>query len=306
MLTRTPNRNLLQKLSVQLALIVGISAGIIAEVSFFAAPVFADGSLALVSRRGHLRVAIDASIGGPYMFWNSKTQVYDGFELEIIQEIANRLKIEVRPINTPWAGQSESLQSRQVDLIFSAREQGALTTGATKDKFAESVMYYRTSQRLLIRKDTLRLTTLRDLIGKRVGVVANSGGAAVIETYNKNRGNAIRLFSSRDLDRMVTQLRDRQLDAMLLDEPVAVWQVRNNPDFTVIGSPLLPIPLVAIVNKEDESLKKAVDDALIQMRQEGTLEKILRKWNLWENQKSLKSAEVLPAIRSLITMQFWG
>jgi ABC-type amino acid transport substrate-binding protein len=274
--------------------------------SLSAAPVFADGSLALVTRRGHIRVAIDASIGGPYLFWNAQTQFYDGFELEIIQELANRLKIEARPINTPWAAQPESLESRQVDLIFSVREQGAMTNGTGKDKFAETVPYYRSSQRLLIRKDTLRLTTLRDLIGKRVGVVANSGGAAVIETYNINRGNAIRLFSSRDLDRMVTQLRDRQLDAMLLDEPVAIWQIRNNPEFTIIGIPLLPISLVAIVNKEDESLKKAIDDALTEMRQEGTLEKILRKWNLWESQKSLKSAEVLPAIRSLITMRFWG
>ncbi|MEE3718118.1 ABC transporter substrate-binding protein [Tumidithrix elongata RA019] len=304
MLSRTSRRNsLLPNVSTLIshfALYTGIC------VSLFAAPVFADGSLALVTRRGNLRVAIDASIGGPYLFWNAKTQFYDGFELEIIQEIANRLKIEARPINTPWAGQPESLESRQVDLIFSVREQGALTGGASKDKFAETVPYYRSSQRLLIRKDTLRLTTLRDLIGKRVGVVANSGGAAVIETYNRNRGNAIRLFSSRDLDRMVTQLRDRQLDAMLLDEPVAMWQVRNNPDLTAIGAPLLPISLVAIVNKDDESLKKAVDEALTQMRQEGTLEKILRRWNLWENQKSLKSAEVLPAISSLITMQFWG
>jgi polar amino acid transport system substrate-binding protein len=253
-------------------------------------------------RRGHLRVGIDAAIGGPYMFWNAKTQFYDGFELEIIQEIAARLNIEPRPINIPWANQPENLASRQVDILLSAREEGALETGETKGKFIETVPYYRNTQRLLIRSDGTQIKSLRDMIGKRVGVVANSGGAAIAETYNKNRGNAIRLFSSRDLDRMVIQLRDRQLDAMILDEPVAVWQVRNNPNFTIVGEPLIPIRLVAIVNKDDVSLKKAIDKALTEMRQEGKLEQILKRWNLWESQKTLKSTKVLPVtVLAIIT-----
>jgi ABC-type amino acid transport substrate-binding protein len=241
-----------------------------------------------VMRRGHLRVGMDASLGGPYMFWNAKTQFYDGFELEIIQEIAARLNIEPRPINIPWITQPENLASRQVDILLSAREEGALESGETKGKFIESNAYYRSSQRLLIRADGTQIKSLRDMIGKRVGVVANSGGAAITETYNKNRGNAIRLFSSRDLDRMVIQLRDRQLDAMILDEPIAVWQARNNPNFIIVGDPLIPIRLVALLNKDDLSLKKAVDQSITDMRQDGKLEQILKRWNLWESQKTLK------------------
>ena len=282
-----------------LAIYTGLCLGVICPIS----PVFADdSSLGIIMRRGHLRVGMDAAIGGPYMFWNAKTQFYDGFELEIIQEIAARLNIEPRPINIPWTTQPESLGSRQVDMLLSAREEGALETGETKGKFIETVPYYQNTQRLLIRSDGTQIKSLRDMIGKRVGVVANSGGAAIAETYNKNRGNAIRLFSSRDLDRMVIQLRDRQLDAMIVDEPVAVWQVRNNPNFIIVGEPLIPIRLVAIVNKDDVSLKKAVDKALTEMRQDGKLEQILKRWNLWESQKTLKSAKGLPVtVLAIIT-----
>ncbi|WP_258040692.1 ABC transporter substrate-binding protein [Pseudanabaena sp. BC1403] len=282
-----------------LAIYTGLCLGVVSAAS----PVFAeDSSLGIVMRRGHLRVGMDAAIGGPYMFWNAKTQFYDGFELEIIQEIAARLNIEPRPINIPWTTQPENLASRQVDILLSAREEGALESGDNKGKFIETTPYYRSSQRLLIRADGTQIKSLRDMIGKRVGVVANSGGAAIAETYNKNRGNAIRLFSSRDLDRMVIQLRDRQLDAMILDEPVAVWQVRNNPNFIIVGEPLIPIRLVAIVNKDDVSLKKAVDKALTEMRQEGKLEQILKRWNLWESQKTLKSTKDLPVtVLAIIT-----
>jgi ABC-type amino acid transport substrate-binding protein len=286
-----------------LAIYAGISLGFVSNIAPFSTPAFAeDSSLGIVMRRGHLRVGIDAAIGGPYMFWNTKTQFYDGFELEIIQEIAARLNIEPRPINIPWTTQPENLLSRQVDLLLSAREEGALETGDTKGKFIETNPYYRSAQRLLIRADGTQIKSLRDMIGKRVGVVANSGGAAIAETYNKNRGNAIRLFSSRDLDRMIIQLRDRQLDAMILDEPVAVWQVRNNPNFIIVGEPLIPIRLVAIVNKDDVSLKKAIDKALTEMIQDGKLEQILKRWNLWESQKTLKSTKDLPAsVLAIIT-----
>jgi ABC-type amino acid transport substrate-binding protein len=269
-------------------------------------PAYADGSLATVSRRGNLRVGIDASVGGAYMFWNPKTQYYDGFEWEIIEAIATKLDLEPRPINIPWAGQPQSLLSGEVDLILSVRETGGLEYGDTKAKFAESMPYYQTSQRLLVNKNTADIQSLRDLIGKRVGVVANSGGAAVIETYNNNRGNAIRLFSSRDLDRMVAQLRNGQLDAMLLDEPIATWQVRENPNLQIAGDRFLPINLVVIMKQGDESLKEAIDRAIIELQQEGKLESILRRWKLWVNsQKFLESAEASPNTISRITMLSW-
>jgi polar amino acid transport system substrate-binding protein len=267
-------------------------------------PARADNSFANVVRRGHLRVGIDASVGGAYMFWNPKTQYYDGFEWEIAREIAAKLNLELRPINIPWNGQPEQLAGRQIDLILSAREQSGLDSGRYKDRFVETVPYYLSSQRILARKDSSKIATLRDLIGKRVGVVANSGGAAVIETYNKNRGNAIRVFSSRDLNRVLAKLRDRQLDAMLLDEPVAIWQVTNDSSLTVVGEPFLPIGLVAILNKGDRSLYKAVDRAIDRIKQEGKLEAILRRWKLWDSQKSLESVGGSPAIRSTTILLF--
>jgi ABC-type amino acid transport substrate-binding protein len=288
-----------------LILSAGICAGALLNCAIPLA--FADSSLANVTRRGHLRVGIDASVGGAYMFWNPKTQYYDGFEWEIARKIAEKMRLELRPINIPWSAQTNRLAARQIDLILSVREQGGLDSSEYRDRFIETVSYYRSSQRILVRRDAVKISTLRDLIGKRVGIVTNSGGAAVIETYNKNRGSAIRSFSSRDISRMLAQLNDRQLDAMLLDEPVAVWQIEKNPNLAVVGEPLLPIALVVIVNKDDESLYKEVNRAIVQMKSEGTLEAILRRWELWGNgQKSLESVVASPVLRSTITMLFWG
>lgn len=289
---------------VSIALYTGVCLGSLA-LPLASLPARADSSLATVIRRGHIRIGVDASIGGAYFFWNPKTEYYSGFEWEIAQAIATKLKLEARPINIPWAGQPESLAARQIDIIISAREEGSFKGSEYEQKFTETISYYRSTQRILVRKDAPAIANLRDLTGKRVGVVAGSGGAAVLETYNSNRGNAIRLFSSRDIERMFAQLRDRQLDAMLLDEPVAAWQVRNDPKLTIVGEPLLPINLVIVVNQGDETLKKAINQALKEMRQESKLESILKRWKLWDNnQKYLESAKVLPNIILTITMLF--
>jgi ABC-type amino acid transport substrate-binding protein len=92
----------------------------------------------------------------------------------------------------------------------------------------------------------------------------------------------------------------------LLDEPIAVWQVREYPNLQITGDRFLPINLVVIIKQGDESLKEAIDRAIIELQQEGKLESILRRWKLWDNsQKFLESAEALPNTISKITMLSW-
>jgi ABC-type amino acid transport substrate-binding protein len=250
------------------------------------APSWADQSLARVLRSNRLRVGIDASVGQPYLFWNPRSQYLDGFEWDIARELATRLKVNIQPVNVPWQDQPQQLQAGKIDIILSSREQGSLDNS----KFRETTPYYRTAQRFVVRQGTAPIRSFRDLIGKRVGVVTGSGGAALVETYNRNRSNGIAVFVSPDIQRMLKQLSDRQLDVLLLDEPLALWHARQNPNLAVVGEPLLPIGLVVIVNRQDEALRLAINQALVEMRQSGKLEQILRRWQLWQPQSSLRSS----------------
>jgi len=251
-----------------------------------ASPSWADQSLARIQRNNRLSVGVDASVGQPYLFWNPRSQYLDGFEWDIARELATRLKVDIQPVNVPWQEQPQQLQAGKIDIILSSREQGSLDNS----KFAESTPYYRTAQRFVVRKGTAPIRSFRDLIDKRVGVVTGSGGAALVETYNRNRSNAIRVFASPDIQRMLKQLGDRQLDVLLLDEPLALWHAKQNTSLAVVGNPLLPIGLVVVVNKQDEALRQAINQALAEMRQSGKLEQILRRWQLWQPQPSLSSS----------------
>jgi ABC-type amino acid transport substrate-binding protein len=256
---------------------------LLASVALWHTPARADNSLARVLRQNQLRVGVDASIGAPYLFWNQRTRSLDGFEWEIARELATQLKVDIRPVSSKWAEQPQQLRQQKFDVIISTREEGSLD----RQLFRE-IPYYRTAQRLLVRSTDRHIHSFRNLIGKRVGVMPGSGGSALVDTYNKNRGNAIRVFSSQELDRMVQQLQNRQLDALILDEPLAVWTARQNSNLRVAGQPLLAIHLVVVTNQEDKSLHDAIDRALAEMRQNGKLEQILRRWQLWQTAPSLR------------------
>ncbi len=285
MLRRSRRRSTLLVSALASLLLLGGGGLLVANLSRPSSSASGDSSLEAVQQRGYLRVAVDASVGGAYLFWNPKTEYYDGFELDLARQLAQQLGVEVRPVNIPWNDQLEALRRDRVDLVLSARERGS----TADDRFVDSRIYYRSPQRLLVRSEnTQNLTSLRHLVGRRVGVVTDSGGAAVIETYNRSRGNAVRLFSSRDTERLLKQLVGRRIDAVLIDEPVAAWQVRNSREqgggeLAMVGRPLLPSELVGVLESKDRTLKEAVDQAITRMQQVGTLEAILQKWNLWDS-----------------------
>lgn len=256
---------------------------LIATLSLGAQPLRADNSLSRVLRQNQLRVGVDPSIGAPYLFWNQRTRNLDGFEWEIARELATQLKVDIRPVSSKWAEQPQDLRQQKFDVIISTREQG----NVDRQLFGE-IPYYRSSQRFLVRSTDRGINNFRDLIGKRVGVIPGSGGSALVDTYNKNRGNAIQVFSSTELGRMVQQLQNRQLDALILDEPLAVWTARQGSNLRVAGQPLLAVNLVVVTNQEDQSLHRSIDRALAEMRQNGKLEQILRRWQLWQTAPSLR------------------
>jgi polar amino acid transport system substrate-binding protein len=252
-----------------------------------------DDSWRTIQQRGVLRVAVDPAIGPTYLTANPKNRRYEGFEWDILQAIAETLDLDLDPIYVPWGGQLQALSEAKVDLVLGGRE----SDGLDAQRFLATQPYYRSPQSILVRADgAIRIQGLSDLLGRKVGVVADSTGAALMEVYNENRNNAVRLFASSDPLRLVQQLRRGQLDAILLDRPVAVavaagWTGTLQEDgsvatdtsgakLAIAGEPLLPTPLVGVVRADRNAVKAALDGAIAELQASGRLAEILRKWQL--------------------------
>jgi polar amino acid transport system substrate-binding protein len=208
------------------------------------------------------------------------SQSYSGFEWDILQALGEVLAVRVDPVYVPWDLQLQALQAGEIDLIWGARE----PDGLDPEAFGVTDPYYFSPQRLVIPAGLVDPPErLSQLFGQRVGIVVNSTGAALLETYNRNRGNAIRLFGSSNPERLFDQLRGGQLDAVVIDQPVAVVAVMEAQlDLQMVGPPLLARPLVGVVASDHASVKQAIDQGILTLRQGGKLRQILEDWQLWD------------------------
>ncbi|MGQ9837020.1 MAG: ABC transporter substrate-binding protein [Cyanobacteriota bacterium] len=249
-----------------------------------------DSRWAEIQKRGWMRVGLDPSLGSAYLYTDLEQETYAGFEWDILEAIAQTLQVQINPVVIAWSEQLAALQADEVDLILGARE----ALGLDPKRFLATQPYYISPQRLVIRdpapKDSVEpmqeeplIEQLSHLFGRKVGIVVNSTGAALLEAYNERRGNAIRLFATSNPERLFAQLQAGQLDAVLIDQPVAAMTLRQaGSRLRLSGPPLFPIPLVAVVSSQHPSLKQALDQAISTLSQKGTLQQILEKWQLWE------------------------
>ncbi|MEO0800900.1 MAG: ABC transporter substrate-binding protein [Cyanobacteria bacterium J06642_2] len=238
-----------------------------------------------IHRRGALRVGIDPGLGYDYLFPQAESRSYDGFEWQILQALARHIGVNVQPIPIPWSQQLDALAHDRVDLIWGARQATPLDT----TQFLMTQSYYNNPQAILVRGDRQKeIGEFSDLFGLRVGVVSKSTGAALMDAYNENRGRAIRLFSSRNLNRLVEQLSQQELDAVIVERPMATAIARQSRDsengfktaLAVVGPPVMPLPLVGVVGAQRPAVKEVLDLAIEALEREGKLNEILEQWQL--------------------------
>jgi polar amino acid transport system substrate-binding protein len=76
-----------------------------------------------------------------------------------------------------------------------------------------------------------------------------------------------------------------------MDIPGEMFYARDNPRLKPAGEPFMRGAYVVGLRKGDDALKAEVDAAIDEIIRDGTLEKILRKWKLWDDaQEELKAA----------------
>ena len=84
----------------------------------------------------------------------------------------------------------------------------------------------------------------------------------------------------------------RRIDAVLMDVPMEMFYARSNPRLKPAGEPFYRGVYVVGLRQGDEKLKAEVDAGIDKIVADGSLERILRKWNLWNDaQLELRQAQ---------------
>src|SRR5215207_7143499 len=234
--------------------------------------------LVLVSTVAHaqavLRWGADPSGGAPYVFSDpAHPDRYVGYELEMVEALAAAMNRKPEFVPTDWETIVTSLQRGEFDVVVNGLE-------PTEDRarvILFSKPYYIFQLQLSVRKSEARIQKLEDCRTRVVGTLGNTAASRLLEKEGipfKGYEDPVGAYRDVELGRV---------DAVLMDVPMEAFYARPNPKLKPAGEPFMRSPYVIGLRKGDEALKAEVDRGIDKIIRDGTLEKILRKWNLWND-----------------------
>ncbi len=215
-----------------------------------------------------LRVAFEGTYP-PFNFLDDKNE-FHGFDVDISNEIAKRLGVEVEFIATKWDGLIGGLKADKFDIII-----GQMTVTEERKKSVDFTdPYVVTGSVLITRKETDDIRELADIKGKKVGV---GGGTTFEEVANSVEGADVKLYKA--VSDYIQDLTNKRLDVIINDQLLMNYNIKENDLPIKIASDILNKDNIGMaVNKGNEDFVKQVNDALTEMKDDGTYKEIYKKW----------------------------
>jgi polar amino acid transport system substrate-binding protein len=231
-------------------------------------------SLSARAQQAELRWGADPSGGAPYVYTDpSHPDKYIGYELEMVEALAAAMNRKPVFVPTDWETIVTSLQRGEFDVVVNGLE-------PTEDRarvILFSKPYYIFRLQLTVRKNESRIDKLEDCKNRTVGTLGNTAASRLMEKEGiPFKGYADPVGAYRDLEL-------GRIDAVLMDVPMEMFYARENPRLKQAGEPFMRGAYVVGLRKGDEALKAEVDAAIDKMMRDGSLERILRKWKLWDD-----------------------
>ncbi|ADB34211.1 extracellular solute-binding protein family 3 [Kribbella flavida DSM 17836] len=198
-----------------------------------------------------------------------------GFDVDLLDLLANDLGIEQEVVNIEWAQVTSgaAFKARKCDMGM-----GAMTiTPERQAAISITAPYMNASQVLLVKKDA-PYKSLADLKGKKVGVQADTTGKDFADKQSKVHGFEVLTFS--DLALQGNNLKSGRVDAAINDNGVLYDFVKANPDTAVVtefdtGE---QYGFAALKDGSGPKLVEKFNTLLAQAKTDGKYDEIYKRW----------------------------
>lgn len=206
----------------------------------------------------------------PFEFKNEGSEELQGFDIDVVKEVAKRTNKTIEFKNVPFDALVPSLNNGEIDLAAS----GMTITKARMEKVAFGAPYYESGMAVIV-KQSSDVSSLQGLSGKTIAVQMGTTGA---DLAAKIDGAIVKNFDH--TSDALLELKNGGVDGALIDLPVAQYYVSKHADqnLKVIEYPNTKEYFGFAMNKKNTELVESVNKALTAMKEDGTLNKIYQKW----------------------------
>jgi polar amino acid transport system substrate-binding protein len=195
-----------------------------------------------------------------------------GFEVDIADEIGERLGLEVRWLEVPWTS-IFAPGPKRFDMDINET-----TITEERDEVIDfSDPYFEANQAVLVHKGTEaeNATTMEALKGLRLAAQAQTTGLEYIRSTIQPSEEP-KVFPTTPNANQA--LLNKQIDAFVIDVPIAAGLVAESPDELVITGQFVTNEEWGIVFEEGSELVEHVNRVLAELKEDGTLSELQEKW----------------------------
>jgi polar amino acid transport system substrate-binding protein len=233
-----------------------------------------------------------------------------GFDVEVADRIARGLgRRTARFVQVQWSSIDQSVERGDFTIGLS----GVEDTPARRARHAVTIPYFEFREVLAVRRaDTGRIHGLADLHGRRVATLGATIAYDLLLAARDSTG-LIPLSYDDDVHPYADLVAGR-VDAVLLDHIIAQRALRRagGSGLVIVQEPVALGHYVGVLAHADSALRDSVDAVVREAMRDGSLEQILRHWNVWDPsqralfERVLRSDGVARAAGAATSLQIVG
>ena len=226
--------------------------------------------LTQIQERGEIVVAMEGT-WAPWTYHDEDDQLV-GYDVEVAQNIAQRLGVEARFAEGEWDGLLAGLDSGRYDIMVN----GVDIDEARSEKYDFSIPYAYNRTAVIVSGDNDSIQSMEDLNGKSTANTLNSTYANVAESYGAE------VTGVDDFIHTIELLNSGRIDATLNAEVSYYDYMAQHPDANVkiacIDPQSTQVAIPMRKGEESAALVAAINDALAEMAGDGTLTELSMKY----------------------------
>jgi cystine transport system substrate-binding protein len=194
-----------------------------------------------------------------------------GFDVDVLKRVASILKVELKVQSDGMANLQKKLNSGEISVIANQ----LLATPENRRQF-DFISAYAANQLVCVQheEDSRDFLSLDDLVGKKLGVLANTG---VEDQVRGALGKSVLPFQSIDL--AFRQLAEKKLDAVLEESLIADYYIERDGLPIKVTSPFSPLLSSGwAVRKGNKALVRTLSEAVQKLLGDGSFKSISARW----------------------------
>lgn len=208
----------------------------------------------------------------PFEMMDPETGEMIGFDMDIINEVAERAGFEVNLTTMEFAGIIPAVQTGSQEIAIA----GTTITAERAEIVDFSDPYYDSGLQIIVRADNDDIESIEDLAGLSI---ATRIGSTSYDFLQEELGDDADITPYPAMSDMYMALLGRNVDAVFYDAPNVSYfaQTRGEGRTKVVG-PLYEGQQYGIVFHKGSQWVEPTNEALAAMKEDGTYDEIYEKW----------------------------